>query len=363
VDVYNDSDERVAGIETPAELHWIAPFGAEKAVLEVNLRPSDAGTDVRNGYRVDLLAAGELRFRGHVVRLRTETEGTLLGFDAEREPRLDLTEAISGTYDNQSVTTILSDVISHLLSSPLGYVNEYPSAVVVDHLAFVETQLFYAVDLLAKLAGNRLWDVGWTNVLRFRPPDLDPDHVVYYDRRLHVFRIWESDEPVRNYLRLSGGVVNNNEFRREFFDADSVDRFGIRADSLFARPITTEGAYQLLRAAVLEVLPRPATEKYLDFSSGNLEIRCGDMIELRETGLPGLDQDNVFRIKQEEHRIDAVGNLETRLHLARGLESASRYQFYIDHDPVEDPSLYVERRVGAFKLDLSALDSSAHLDA
>jgi hypothetical protein len=232
----------------------------------------------------------------------------------------------------------------------------------VDHLRFVQAHLFYAVDLLAKLAGNWLWDVSWSHVLRFRPPDLDPDHVLYYDRRLHLFRVWESEEPVRNYLRLFGGIVNDNEFRREFFEADSVKRFGTRADSLFARPITTEGAYQLLRAAVLDVLPWPATEKYLDVSGGNLEIRQGDTIELRETGLPQVDNDNVFRIKQEEHWIDALGNLRSRFHLALGMESASRYQFYIDHDPTEDPSLFVERRIGPFRLDLSALDSSAHLD-
>jgi hypothetical protein len=361
-DIFDPDGKRVAVIDRPAGIHITAPFGAEKAVLEIQFRKGDAWIPVDEGYRVELRLNGILKFEGKISALRTDSVGAILSLVADREPLLDLTEAISQTYENETVTDILGDIIQNLTGSPVTYSDDYPSSTEVDRLELVNTGLFYAVDLLAKLGGNYLWDVSWTNQLRFRPPDAEPDHVLYYHPGRYRFRIWETDRPVKNYLQLYGGVVDENEFRRDFADEESVQRYGLRRDSLFVRPITTEGAYLLLRDAVLAVLPRPANEKNLDIHYGTLDINTGDTIELRETGLPQLDDDNIFRVATLEHWVDADGKLCTRLHLALGLESSTRYQFYIDHDPMEDPSLFISRRVGPFRLDYSALDSSAHLD-
>lgn len=360
--LFDADGNRVARVDRPGAVHLVAPFGAEKALLEVDFRPADAWIPIDEGFGVTLWLDGAVRFEGRVSSLRTDSAGALLGFSADREPLRDLTEAVSRTYTNQTVTDILADIIGSLTDSPVTYSDEFPSTVVVDRLDFVNTGLFYAADLLAKLGGNYLWDLGWSNQLRFRPPGIPPDHVVYYDPRWHRFRIWESDRPVCNYFEFHGGVVAENEFRRDFAHEGSIGLYGFRRDSLFVRPITTEAVYRLLRDAALAVLPHPANEKYLDLPEGMLDIGFGDTVELRDTGLPRLDDDNVFRVAAEEHWIDGDGNLRTRLHLALGVESASRYQFYIDHDPAEDPTLFVSRRVGPFRLDYSALDSSAHLD-
>ena len=303
-----------------------------------------------------------VRFIGMVTRLRTDTADGSLGFDARRVPRRDLTEAVTGSFAHQSVTGILTSIVESLDHSPVTCEEDLFPGPEVERLEFVNMGLFYAVDLLARLGGNYLWDLDWNNRIRFDPPTDRPQHVVYFDPREHRFRFWENAATVRNYFLFHGGIVNGNEFRREFADEESIGRLGLRRDSLFARPVTTEQPFLLLRQAVLEELPRPGLEKSLDFRQGAIQVRAGDRVEVRESGLPELGRGNVFRVREVEHQIGREGDLFTRLHLARGLESASRYQFYIDHDPNEDPSRFVERRVGAFRLDFSSLDSAAHLD-
>ncbi|MCA9426556.1 MAG: hypothetical protein KC994_15855, partial [Candidatus Omnitrophica bacterium] len=80
---------------------------------------------------------------------------------------------------------------------------------------------------------------------------------------------------------------------------------------------------------------------------------------LRGNPLIPLDVDQVYRIAAEEISW-TEDSFRTRYHLAEGLESASRYTRYLDHDPLG--TSFVSAHLGAFTLDLSALDSEAHLD-
>jgi hypothetical protein len=362
IEVFDFQGHRVALITRPRRLRLRAGFGAEPAWLEVLLNPQDAEKNFEHGYDVKTWLNGTLSFKGKISRIRCESRGTRRAFEAVRQPRLDLSEAIVGVYSDGTVTDILAGLMSSLRTSPVTFVEEYPSQVRVDRLEFVNTGLFYAVDLLAKLAGNYLWDLSWENALRFRPPSAPADRVVYYRPRRHRLRVWTTSSTVKNYFLLFGGITGENEFRREFACGESIERIGLRRDSLFVRPIKTEGTYQLLQEAVLAELPHPGTEKHLDFFEGRPDIGAGDRVEIREMGGPGREDCCVFRVREVEQRVGSDGELRTRLHLARGLESATRYQLYIDHDPDEDPSLFVERRVGPFRLDFSALDSAARLD-
>ena len=275
---------------------------------------------------------------------------------------MELSFAVTQTYVNQSPTDILVDILDPQNGIPLSYSNSYPVNYQIDLLSYVGYRLFYAIDLLAKLSGNYLWDIGWDQTFRFRPNTLPADHILYLDQRKLNIKVWKSSEWVKNFFELFGGVVNENEYFRSFSDQASIDRYGSFRQSLFARAITTDEAYEYLRQAVLEQMPQPVFEKYIDVLDQDVSIQYGDTLQLRNTGLQGFDETQLYRVKREEIKVDPEGQIELRYHLADLWESSSRYLRYLDHQPVESAGDYVRRRTGSFQLDFSVLDSPAHLD-
>ena len=105
----------------------------------------------------------------------------------------------------------------------------------------------------------------------------------------------------------------------------------------------------------------PGNKRYIDWHENRTEFVPGDVIELRNSPLPKVDDDDIFRIKELEI-FYSHETYRTRMHLATRYESSSRYLKYIDHDVGESTALYVNRRSGSFQLDFSALDSLSHLD-
>lgn len=362
-------------IRTPAGLcvAWLmraqnvmvrAPFGAERSRFWIDLLPEDAGLELGHGYELIARIEGQVRFRGRIYDFRTDSAGNLTGIQAVREPKVLLADVVDGIYENVSPTAILADIVSHLRVSTLRYTPVYQSSRILDRLEFVQTPLFTAVDLLAKLAGNWLWDIDWNNNLRFRPHETEllPDHVLYYNAHRHRFKIWETQRFIYNTFHFEGGVAAGNAFERFFDEGTSAARFGARAKNIYARPMVTDGVFHWLRDAVLQQLPWPVNEKYLVLYDGRHDIGPGDVIELRETGLRRLETDTVFRVAEQEIRIDNTGEMVVKLTLAQKWESSRRYLSYIDHDYFRDPLTYIRRRVGHFELDWSALDSQAAVD-
>ncbi len=339
-----------------------APFGAMKAKCFVDLHQRDRGIPIEQAYECRVAIDEVLKFRGRVVDVRRDTQGDELSFYAAREPEVELTEGVSKTYESQSPTDILVDIIASLESSTLTYANSYPVGYPIDRLTFIHFDLFYAIDLLAKLSGNYLWDVGWDDALRFRPHTLEADHILHFDRRKLAVKVWKTSERVKNYFELFGGVVDENQFFRLFVEEASVARYGARRESLFVRPITTSNAYLYLKQAVLEQAPWPVFEKYVDLFEEDVSIGFGDTLRLLNTGMVDFDEEQLYRVKLEEIQVDNEGRLRLRYYLADLWESASRFLRYQDHDAGEPAGDYVSRRIGSFQLDFSALDSQAHLD-
>lgn len=342
----------------------LSRFGAERSQAWVTLLPEDHGTSVRDGDTLSIHLDGAVRFRGTVFDIRTDTQGHTRGLRALREPRITHSEVLGGLYLQQSPTATLHGLLSKLRTSPLTWPNETPSTRVLDRLEFAGVPLFAAIDLLAKLSGNWIWDIGWDDVLRFRPhpPYATTDHAIFFDDRIHRLKVWSTRRFVYNRFRFHGGIADDNVFERPFEDGLSITQFGVRAKHLYARSITTDSVFGYLKEAVLEQLPHAAAEKYLDLDNGAHHIGPGDTLHVRGLRPPDAVADRPLRVAAQEIRINSENAIRIRLHLAQQWESSNRYHSYIDHDYYGDPGDYGSTHLGPFQLDYSALDSGARIE-
>lgn len=358
--IYDGDGRLTAEFAPPRSVHAVSRLGALSAECRLELLPEDARIPVSHHDHLVVSLAGETLFDGPVVELRTDSLGRLLSLRGALVPERDWNERTTGLYQESNVGAILAGVIESLSFSPVRYTPTHEFDAPIDALTFDQYPLFYAIDLLAKLAGNALWDLDWEGALRFRPSGVAPDHVVYFDPRHHALKVWQSDEPIRNSFTARGGIVAGNEFVRSFDDPESIARYGLLPMTLFVRPVNTPSVYERLREAIVSEATRPRLNKYLDVRSGGWTVRAGDLIELRGSPLPAPGQDQVFRVKAREIAW-SLEKARARLWFAEGRENAASYLRYLDHEHTGLDPDWVRRRVGPFQLDFSAVDSSAQL--
>ena len=343
----------------PALVETLSRFGAEDSRSKVALFPREPLPSLQVGSHLEIWFDDSLKFRGEVAELRTDSASFPLVVRGARRPRRIYQGDVRGVFENATPTQILVAIFEQSLGEVPAYDGSPEATRVLDRLDFQGMPLFYAVDLLARLAGNWLWWIDWDGSLRMVPPDSLPEWVLYHDPERMVLHPWLRDLSVKNRFEFHGGVIAGEEYLRYFEEPDSRDRFGAVEERLFARPVATDLTYGFLRNAVLEHVPWPTNYRAVDRYDGDLSVSFGERFELRGNPLPPLDQDQVYRIAAEEIRWTEEG-LRVRYHLAEGFESASRYARYLDNDP--HGSSYVAAHLGPFTLDLSALDSEAHLD-
>ncbi len=351
--------KRVWETTHPRRIDIFAPFGAMDAEAKIALHDGEAPS-LSIGADLEIHLNSTVKFRGEISELRTHSAESPLTIRATRRPERMYRGEIRKLYEDATPTEILSDILE-LLAGPVPTYSGSPvSSRTIDHLDCQGTPLFYAVDLLANLAGNWLWWIDWEGELHFIPPATAPEHVWYFDPDRMVLNPWLVDRSVKNLFFFQGGVVGGTEFIRFFEDIGSRGRFGDVEERLYARSIATEQPFAYLKEAVLEESPWPTNFRSVDRYNDTVEAFFGERFALRSNPLVSLDEDQVYRIAAEEIAWTEDG-FRTRYHLAEGLESASRYTRYLDHDPLGIN--FVSSHLGAFTLDLSALDSEAHLDS
>ena len=77
------------------------PFGAMRARCFVNLYEQDRQLPIHHSSECRVLIDGLLKFGGRIVDVRRFTQGDELSFHAVREPELELTEGVSGLFENK----------------------------------------------------------------------------------------------------------------------------------------------------------------------------------------------------------------------------------------------------------------------
>jgi hypothetical protein len=271
-----------------------------KTRREVSFYSREPEPSASIGDRLEVRYDGILKFRGTVSELRTDSLRFPLVVRAARRPIRMYQGEIRKEYIDSTPTEILSDLLTLPLWEVPAYSGSPTSSRSIDRLDFRGTPLFYAVDLLARLAGNWLWWIDWEGELHFIPPETTPEHVWYYDPERMALHPWLVDPPVKNRFVFFGGVSGGEEFTRFFENMASADRYGSVEERLYARPITTDLAYSYLRDAVLEESPEPANYRAVDRFDGDLSASFGERFELRANPLRQLDADNVYRIAAEE---------------------------------------------------------------
>jgi hypothetical protein len=345
--------------EHPVRVEILARFGAEDSTALVTLPPREPLPQVQVGDTLKILFDGIRKFEGKVSDLRGSSVGNPLVLRAARRPRRDYLYDVRALFLDETPTSILAKVLDPF-SGPF-YSGLPASGRIIDRLDFQGIPIFYVIDLLAKLAGNWLWWIDWDGNLKMVPPGSPPEHVWYHDPQTLVLLPWQRDRPVKNIFRFLGGVEAGGEFERFFDSPESRERYGWVDETLFSRAINSEAAFAYLQEAVLSQAPWPVNWRAVDRHDGVLSASFGERFELRGNNLPPpASSGQVFRIAAEEI-LWTEERIRVRYHLAQGYESSTRYTRYLDNDPA--PESYIAARVGAFKLDLSALDSAAHLDS
>ena len=112
--------------------------------------------------------------------------------------------------------------------------------------------------------------------------------------------------------------------------------------------------------AISQQLEQPLYEHTIDLTGAGENVQPGDVVQFQVDNFPLFPEKQLFRVKSREI-IYAHESHKTRLYLTTGFESAPSYFYYLGRDDLAGP-LYVTGRIGPFQLDVSALDSAAHLD-
>jgi hypothetical protein len=296
-------------------------------------------------------------FRGRITQRRIDSIDDQLSLYAIWDPQREFDVAVGGKFENQTVTEILDQL---LIGSSLQRADDFYHPIRFAQLIFTDYTLLQAVDLLAKLAGNWLWDIQDNSRLSFHPRRPIPDHTVYLPQDLHGVNLWESTEDRTSEVAVYGGIVQGSTLDNRI--AIPGQRFIAEEEiiRIYVRPIAAADAFAALRRSILQQMNGPHYEHYVDLIGWGEKIAPGDTVQFILDEMPLFPQKQIFRVKMREI-VYAHENLQTRLHLISGYASTPSYFYYMRNDSkVVQP--YLGGKVGIFQLDISALDSMSHID-
>jgi len=358
IKVYDNSSHLAAHSKRPRSVTIKSPFHDLTAKAWVELHREDIDLPLDFGYRTDILIDGIQVFRGQIAHIRFDSIEAPLTLLLKRDPQILFPHSVTGVYEAMSPTEILVDILEKTPEPRLLRTISESSSRKIERLGFVSQHLFGAIGLLAVLDGNALWDISWDLALRYRPRDVNPDHSIRFDPDHMTVRLWRTDDDIHNAFVFHGGFEppRGAEFCRAFSDQESIHRFGQRLGHLYARPVTTQADYQLFRDAILAIIPRPGTERFLEVA-GFLPASAGDVVLLVDLPFPLAEETRrqVVEMVEFDYRHSQV---TTRLHFNTGPRVK---QVRGDQLLVAIADAVASRR-GPFQLDRSALDSPAYLD-
>ncbi|MBZ0254490.1 hypothetical protein K8I31_00405, partial [bacterium] len=231
---------------------------------------------------------------------------------------------------------------------------------IFSRLEFQEHPLIAAIDLLAKLAGNWRWDIDDEAALHFRPFGEAPDHIVHLAQDQYSIDLWRHDEEQSSNIEINAGVASGEKLTARVISQEVSNLSSIQR--IYARPIVTPDAMAALSSAIERQIKTPYYSHYVDFMGQGEDILPGDTVQFTFTDpLALFPLEQIFRVKQRDLTY-AHETLTTRLHVTHSFESTNQYFDALETNK-HPTAQYMDSYVGAFQLDVSALDSESHLDA
>ncbi len=346
-----------ASTQNPRKCIIKSGFGAMERRCWLELYNEDLFLPVSLGTLIEIWIDQTQCFRGRVVQRRIDSIDDQLSLYAIWEPHREHNISITSCFEYTNVTAILAAI---LLESNLTWPEPQQSVITLSRLSFMEFSLFGTIDLLAKIAGNWIWDIDDNANLRFRPYPLYPDHQIFLAKDHSTVNIWETVTDVFAKIEFHGGRTDGSIYEKVIEIPQLPNLSEEDSIRIYVRSINTTDVYLYLRKAITQQMNHTHYEHYIDLIGWGETIQPGDTVQFQAELVHLFPQELTFRVKMREIEY-AHGNLKTRLHLTSSFESSSTYFYYFTNDR-KIPELFMTGDGGPFQLDVSALDSPAHLD-
>ncbi len=355
---YKRDDLTLLGsITQPRKITIKSGFGAQKRRCWLEFYNDDLDAPADLGTVIEIWINETSCFRGRILQRRIDCVDDYLSVFAEWDPDREFQIVARKVFVNQTIPTMLDSVLS---GSGLTRTGSFDCDTVFSRLEFFKAPLFAAIDLLAKLAGNCLWDVRENSSLSFRLPSTNPDHELILDKNTDTLNLWETNEDLHSEIEVQGGINGGSTYDNWIVIPEIAGISEIGSIRVYARPISSYDSFSNLQRAIIDQMTRPHYEHHIDLAGTGETIAPGETVQLSIDNYSLLPDNLIFRVKMRE-LVYSHETVNTKLHLTSGLESSPSYFHYHRKERVDPPS-FLQGKIGPFQLDLSALDSVSHID-
>ncbi len=357
VHFYNSSNSLIAITSNPRKIIIKSAFGAGKQRCWLELYNEDNLIPAALGCKIKVYINQMSCFCGQIIERRIDSIDDQLTFYAQSHPEYEYHAVVNQYYENWLITEILDDILQ---ANSLTLITPDEFQPCSTTLNFVDYPIFTAIDLLAKLAGNWLWDIQAQNTIRFRPPGTRPDHYIHLHEDHYVVNLWQTLEEIAPVIEIRNNIEDFHSIDHIVIIPDLIHQPANPSIHVYALPIVTIEALNQLTQSIQEQMKQIHYEHYIDLWGVGAGIQPGDLIQFSVDNFILFPQQEIFRVKQRD-LVYSHETLKTRLHVTTGYESSITYFHHIKHNPVITPKALLYH-LGPFQLDVSRLDSAAHLD-
>lgn len=353
-----DSNNPPIEINNPRKLEIKSQFGAHPSHCWLELYMEDNPKLLPIGASIQINMNAKPVFNGYVTEKRIDSVDDQLSLVALHDPTREWNKTISGVYEDFTISGLLQEFVS---GSGLTWQPRQLPSTVFSKITFSNDSLYFAIDLLAKIAGNYYWDISNDGTLRFRDSTNSPDYTIVLHPDQYTVNIRENHQDIYSYITIECGIRNGFSYEKTITIHNVSKSAQQQHTQIYARPVSTPDVLAALERSIIQHMTVPHYEHYVDLIGYGEDINTGDTVSFRVDGLVLFPQDQIFRIKQRDITY-AHGEYKTRLHLTTGYESAPSYFNYFRNDFTPKFS-FLLGRTGIFQMDVSALDSPVNLDA
>lgn len=352
------SDSETIEITNPRKVEIKSQFGAQPSLCWVELYTEDNPAQLPIGSAIKILLKDQIVFKGYITEKRIDSIDDQFSLVALHDPTREWNKPINGLYTNFTINELLQEFVGGSgLTLETGQVPE----TVFSEITFSNDSLYFAVDLLAKIAGNWYWDTSIGGVLLFRMPAVIPDHTIQLHPDQYTVNIRENHQDVYSYITIECGIRNGISYEKSISISNVTKSAQQLQTRIFARAVSTPDVYAALERSIIQHMTVPHYEHYVEMIRSGEDVNPGDTVSFRMDGFELFPQDQIFRVKQRDITY-AHGEYKIRLHFTTGYESSPSYFYYFRNDRTP-PASFLLGRTGIFQLDISALDSPTQLDA